>query len=151
MRGLLHGHLPFFAYALHEVAERIAAFAWLLNRCATLGARRIVLPYVDSSRIDTVDEMQAVAEVLTSLARAAEAADVELHLETSLDPTGFADLLDLIPHPMVKVNYDAGNSASLGYAPAEEFAAYGDRFVSVHIKDRFLAEAPCRSGPVVRT
>jgi hexulose-6-phosphate isomerase len=36
----------------------------------------------------------------------------------------------------VKVNYDSGNSASLGYRPDEEFAAYGSRIGSVHIKDR---------------
>jgi hexulose-6-phosphate isomerase len=33
-------------------------------------------------------------------------------------------------------NYDSGNSASLGYAPRAEFAAYGHRIGSVHIKDR---------------
>jgi Sugar phosphate isomerases/epimerases len=37
---------------------------------------------------------------------------------------------------MLKVNYDSGNSASLGYDPADEFAAYGTRVGSVHIKDR---------------
>jgi hexulose-6-phosphate isomerase len=36
----------------------------------------------------------------------------------------------------VRVNYDSGNSSSLGYKPAEEFAAYGDRVGSVHVKDR---------------
>ena len=39
---------------------------------------------------------------------------------------------------MLKVNYDSGNSASLGYSPAEEFAAYGERVGSVHVKDRIL-------------
>jgi hexulose-6-phosphate isomerase len=34
------------------------------------------------------------------------------------------------------VNYDSGNSASLGYRPRDEFAAYGARVGSVHIKDR---------------
>ena len=37
---------------------------------------------------------------------------------------------------MLKVNYDSGNSASLGYDPIDEFAAYGVRVGSVHIKDR---------------
>jgi hexulose-6-phosphate isomerase len=41
-----------------------------------------------------------------------------------------------LPHPSIKVNYDSGNSSSLGYRPAEEFAAYGKRVGSVHIKDR---------------
>ena len=41
-----------------------------------------------------------------------------------------------MPHLLLKVNYDSGNSASLGYCPCEEFAAYGNRIGSVHIKDR---------------
>ena len=34
------------------------------------------------------------------------------------------------------MNYDIGNSASLGFRPKEEFAAYGDKITDVHIKDR---------------
>ena len=37
---------------------------------------------------------------------------------------------------MLKANYDSGNSSGLGYIAAEEFAAYGDRIGSIHIKDR---------------
>jgi hexulose-6-phosphate isomerase len=36
----------------------------------------------------------------------------------------------------LKVNYDSGNSAALGYLPDQEFGAYGNRIGSVHIKDR---------------
>jgi len=46
--------------------------------------------------------------------------------------------LEEVGHPLLKVNYDSGNSASLGYAPQEEFAAYGAKIGSVHIKDRVL-------------
>ena len=49
------------------------------------------------SRIETADETRVVAEVLTALLGTAEAAGVELHLETSLDPADFASLLNLIP------------------------------------------------------
>ena len=36
----------------------------------------------------------------------------------------------------MKVNYDSGNSASLGFCVEAEFAAYGNTIGSVHIKDR---------------
>ncbi len=61
---------------------------------------------------------------------------MELHLETALGPDRFASLLARLPHSFLKVNYDSGNSASLGFDPAEEIAAYGERIGSVHIKDR---------------
>ena len=48
----------------------------------------------------------------------------------------FRSLLDKLPHPYLKANYDSGNSSSLGYDVREEIAAYGERIGSVHIKDR---------------
>jgi hexulose-6-phosphate isomerase len=63
---------------------------------------------------------------------------VELHLETSLPPERFRELLARLDPQAVKVNYDIGNSAALGYDPDAEFAAYGERIGSVHVKDRML-------------
>jgi hexulose-6-phosphate isomerase len=126
---------PFIA-SLAERAERVETLAHLLEMCAALGARRVVLPFVDQSSMSEPDEQSVVAEVLHQMLPLAERANVELHLETDLDPEGFRRFLSLVPHPLVKVNYDSGNSASLGYHPTKEFEAYGDRVGSVHIKDR---------------
>jgi len=67
----------------------------------------------------------------------AETHGVELHLEADFGPEEFAAFLERIPHPMLKVNWDSGNSSGLGYVATEEFAAYGDRIGSIHIKDRY--------------
>jgi hexulose-6-phosphate isomerase len=121
-----------------EKAERIAHLAWLLGQARRIGVTRMVLPFVDSSAIRDNADRDAVIDTLRQVIPAAEAAGIELHLETSLGPQDFAALLERIPHPMVRVNYDSGNSSSLGYRPAEEFAAYGGRIGSVHIKDRIF-------------
>jgi hexulose-6-phosphate isomerase len=119
-----------------ESEGRINKLLWLLDRCKLAGIHRVVLPFVDNSRIDSDAEETQVIEMLRRVLRHAEKADVELHLETSLDPKRFASLLVKLPHPYLKVNYDSGNSASLGYDVRDEIAAYGDRIGSVHIKDR---------------
>jgi L-ribulose-5-phosphate 3-epimerase len=131
-----------------EIEERKDTLVWLLGQCAMLGVKRVVLPFVDASRIDSDAELDDVVGVLRSLLRDLERTGVELHLETSLSPERFADLLARLPHPMVKVNYDSGNSSSLGYRPADEFDAYGERVGSVHIKDRVLggSTVPLLSG-----
>jgi L-ribulose-5-phosphate 3-epimerase len=54
--------------------------------------------------------------------------------------------LALLPHPLLKANYDSGNSSSLGYAPREEFASYGEQVGSVHIKDRLLGASTVKLG-----
>jgi L-ribulose-5-phosphate 3-epimerase len=119
-----------------ERAERLRTLHWLLGRCAACGIRRMVLPFVDASRIDTPTDEDDVVACLEQTLPAAERVGVEMHLETSLSPRDFARLLERLPHPFIKVNYDSGNSASLGYHPRDEFAAYGDRVGSVHVKDR---------------
>jgi L-ribulose-5-phosphate 3-epimerase len=118
-----------------DLEYRVKHLEWLINRCRAAEIERIVLPFVDASEIRTQDEEQSVAEVLTKLHSDGADMGVELHLETSLAPARFAEFLDRLPDT-VRVNYDSGNSASLGYSPAEEFAAYGDRIGSVHVKDR---------------
>lgn len=130
--------LPLIRINESELNERLSLFDWLMDRCKLVGINRLVLPFVDASRIDNDDEMEMVCRALNRALQAAERTGVEIHLETSLTPDRFAELLSRIPHPMLKVNYDSGNSSSLGYLPREEFAAYGSRIGSVHIKDRIL-------------
>ena len=119
-----------------EQEERLNKLLWLLDRCKLAGIRRIVLPFVDNSKIDNDAEEAHVVQVLRRVLEPAEKAGIELRLETSLDPKRFSSLLAKLPHPYLKANYDSGNSASLGYDVREEMAAYGDRIGSVHIKDR---------------
>lgn len=119
-----------------EIDAQLGTLSWLLHRCQLIGAYRVVLPFVDASRIETDAEMDSVVAVIKRVLPVAEALGIELHLETSLPPPQFAMLLEHLPHPLVKVNYDSGNSSSLGYHPDDEFAAYGERIGSVHIKDR---------------
>jgi L-ribulose-5-phosphate 3-epimerase len=129
---------PLLRASTAEVAERLQHLKWLLARCNSLGITRVVLPFVDASRIETEEEKQAVISALKAVLPDAEKLGLELHLETALNPADFAELLARIPHPMLKVNYDSGNSSSLGYNAREEFAAYGNRIGSFHIKDRVL-------------
>ena len=127
---------PLLRATREEVEDRMTTLFWLLDRARRLGVHRVVLPLVDASGIRSDAEMQTVAELLGRTVPAVERTGVELHLETALDPQSFSRLLAAVPHPKVKVNYDSGNSSSLGYLPHDEFAAYGDRVGSVHIKDR---------------
>ena len=96
-----------------------------------------MLPFVDNSKITSKAEQDEVIEILNRALPVADEHDVELHLEADFNPKDFAAFLARIPHPMLKVNWDSGNSSGLGYVATEEFATYGDRIGSVHIKDRF--------------
>lgn len=119
-----------------ELDKRLGRFRWLLERAARLGATRVVIPFVDHAAIRSGRDADQAVAAIEALLPAAERTGVELHLETALGPAEFLALLDRIPHPLVRANYDSGNSAALGYDVREEFQAYGSRIGSVHIKDR---------------
>jgi L-ribulose-5-phosphate 3-epimerase len=137
---------PFVRVNMLELQDRMETLTWLMQRGQLLGINRIVLPFVDSSHIDTDIEMDSICKILEKVLLTSEKTSVEIHLETDLTPERFAKLLNRLSHPMLKVNYDIGNSSSLGYIPDEEFSAYGIYIGSVHIKDRLLGGSTVALG-----
>lgn len=140
----------FMDLPLHDATPARRAQAWellgrLLESSARVGVADIVIPCVDASSLAVAASSLSVAagaparlvEVLRQAAPLARALGIRLALETDLGPRDFAALLAGLPAE-ITVNYDIGNSAALGFAPAEELAAYGDRLSSVHVKDRLL-------------
>lgn len=118
--------------------KNIDHLSWLIDQVSVLGAHHIVLPFVDSSSLNQLAHWDDVIVTLRLMATYAQTKNVELQLETDLSSADFLKLLKMIGHPNMKVNYDIGNSASLGFDPNEEFAAYGHLLGSVHVKDRKL-------------
>lgn len=118
----------------------------LLDRAGMLGIGDIVIPCVDHSRLEDAAQEAALVAALTRVLPKAEALGVNLSLETDLDPARFAGLLARLPSKRVTVNYDIGNSASWGYDPHAEWAAYGPRISDVHIKDRVLGGGSVELG-----
>ncbi|MBX9577425.1 MAG: sugar phosphate isomerase/epimerase [Chthoniobacterales bacterium] len=127
---------PLLRCSVIQQRERIAKLEWLLERAQQAAIASVVLPFVDHSNIKNEEEIKETISLLQEVLPFAERYQVELHLETDLEPHLFSSLLHRLPHPLLKVNYDSGNSASLGYSISEEFKAYGERIGSVHIKDR---------------
>ena len=118
-----------------EVAQHLR---WLIGRAGLLGASYMVLPFVDSSSLKQPEEIDGLLSVLRSVLETAERNNVELHLETDLVPGQLVSILQSMSHPLVRANYDIGNSASLGHDPAEELTLIGQWLGSVHVKDRVL-------------
>ncbi len=128
---------PFVRCTEEERAERQRHLHEVIAVAAAIGARRVVLPFVDQSRMTNEEEKQVALAVLRDALPHAKEHGVELHLEADFGPEEFAEFLSRIEDPSLKVNWDSGNSSGLGYVASEEFAAYGDRLGSVHLKDRY--------------
>lgn len=129
---------PFIRVSEEEREKSINILKVLIKRCARIGIKGIEIPMVDNSKIETESEKEVVVKSLRKIIPIIEEDSMETGLETSLAPLEFKDLLEKINHPLIKANYDTGNSASLGYDTREEIIALGKWISNVHIKDRIL-------------
>jgi L-ribulose-5-phosphate 3-epimerase len=127
---------PFFRATCCQLDRLAARLEWLLERCGLGGIRRVVLPFLEDGEIRTRNDEDRALDLLRAALPVAGRHGVEIHLECGFEPAGYARFLERLAAPAIKVLYDTGNSASLGYDVAEEIAAYGRQIGSVHIKDR---------------
>ncbi|MBM9577317.1 TIM barrel protein [Leptospira sp. 201903070] len=110
----------------------------LLENSIALGVKDIVIPCVDQSSIKSEEDKKRFVDNLGPLIEVSERSKINLSLETDLNPQFFTNLLSEFHSNRITVNYDIGNSASLGYDPKEELECYGNRISDIHIKDRIL-------------
>lgn len=116
--------------------DSIKTLQEVLLWCGELNMRYVILPFVDSSRLGSEDQVDGARQLLKNASSWASSFGVEIHLESDLQPHLLRKIVDDTESPWIKLNYDIGNSASLGYRHEDEFAIYGHLIGSVHIKDR---------------
>ena len=126
---------------LHVSDKSQAAFSLeilrrLMKASSKLGIKDVVIPCVDQSSIYEDERTKRFLSAIQSVIPLSENLEVRLCLETDLPPGRFFRLLKELDSDYVSVNYDTGNSASLGYDFKKELAAYGNSITDLHIKDR---------------
>lgn len=126
---------------IHDPAQALSLLEQLIHIADELDIQDIVIPCVDRSSLpDDVSQARFI-ERISPLCQLAVNHGVRINIEADWEPHTFARVLDGIGRDKVWVNYDIGNSASLGFDPREEFAAYGHNISDLHIKDRKLHDA----------
>ena len=137
---------PLHAANLAVAAQSLKVLETLIVNAAQLGMHDVVIPCVDQSSLRGEADMDRFITALSQALPLATRHQINLALETDLAPQPFVTLLQRLNSPAVTVNYDTGNSAALGFDPAEELAAYGTRITDIHIKDRTLGGGPVLLG-----
>ena len=142
----------FMKYPLHSVDESIAnnslhVLKDLIQTAYLVGANNIVLPCVDNSSLkgDKIKKNKLVRQI-NRLIEDLNKYNINLSLETDLEPTEFYDLIKIIDNKNITINYDIVNSASLGFDCVEELSKYGSYISDIHIKDRLLGGGPVILG-----
>lgn len=140
MEAPLHSENKYISSTSKEILLK------LIVNASKLGVTDIVIPCVDQSTLKGENDQNRLIKNLVESIELANKLKINLALETDLAPLPFLELLNKFESDIVKVNYDIGNSASLGFDIYEEFKLYGNRISDIHIKDRELGGGSVELG-----
>ena len=129
---------PFYKVTGKARERLLDDFKQVLESSAALGMRMVVLPLVDNGRLDTPVQEESLLTGLEKIPPILKDAQMQVGFESDFPPADLAAFIRKFDSRYFGINYDIGNSASLGYNLQEEINAYGPRIVGVHVKDRTL-------------
>ena len=110
----------------------------LLENGRTLGLKYLVLPLVDASSLNSDYKLESLFDFCKRITPHLISAEVQIVFESDYSSLDLLDFISKFDSRYFGVNYDIGNSASLGYSPKNEIESYGDWIKNVHVKDRVL-------------
>jgi hexulose-6-phosphate isomerase len=113
-------------------------FMMVVDACSIMGIKYIVVPLVDNGSLEAAQEEEVLVEFTERHTEVFQSEEVVIVFESDFDPPELKRFIAQFPVGIFGINYDTGNSASLGYQLEEEFEAYGGRIMNVHLKDRLL-------------
>lgn len=113
-------------------------FRAVASACSAVGILMMVVPLVDNGRIENREQEDLLVDMLQKESAFLAAQNVKVVFESDFGPAELARFMARLDPARFGINYDIGNSASLGMDPVAEISAYGERILNVHIKDRVL-------------
>ena len=138
LTGDIFMQAPFWKVRGELREKRLAELDLVLDACGDLGIRIVVIPLVDNGSMFSPEHEAAVIDAVNARADRLRRDRLVIAFECDYCPADLERFIGRIPSDICGINLDIGNSAALGYDTAEEIAAYGERIVNVHIKDRIL-------------
>jgi L-ribulose-5-phosphate 3-epimerase len=123
----------------NEFAQKknIEKFLNLMQNCADVGFKRIIFPLLDKNKINSDKEIiTLITHFEKNIIKQLDILDIEIHFETLLSPEKEKSIMTLFNHKKIKICFDMGNSASVGFDPIQVINILDNDLGSVHIKDR---------------
>ena len=139
---------PFWKASGSLGASLIEDFRAIVKACSILNIKIIVVPLVDNGSLESQLQEDKLVEILLLENQSLVNLGVTISFESDFSATNLQRFIKRLPSKSFGINYDIGNSASLGYEVNNEFLHYGDRVTNVHVKDRPLGgtTTPLGSG-----
>jgi len=139
---------PFYKKSGKDAKRLMNDFVDLIHACERMGIGQILIPLVDSGRIENRCHKERLLKGLQEIEPLLHETSVSVTFESDMSPDALVRFIDLFDPQYFGITYDIGNSASLGYRAEDEIRAYGHRILNVHVKDRVYkgGSVPLGSG-----
>ena len=129
---------PFWKLSGADKKDRQNDLICILDGCANVGITQVVIPLVDDGSVDSNEQSKVLLEFLHEKETTISNRGIQIVFESDLGPDDLKAFIGKFSPKSFGINYDIGNSAALGFDVEQEFHAYGDRILNVHVKDRIL-------------
>lgn len=127
---------PFYKAAKLYSMQLLEDFKRIIESCVDIGINKIVVPLVDKGSLENNNQEGELFRGMDAIIPLLEDSNAMVVFESDFGPSRLKDFIAKFKPAYFGINYDIGNSASLGYDFKEEVASYGNRIKNVHIKDR---------------
>ena len=127
---------PFWKTSGSERESLERSFLAVAESCAATGIAVIVVPLVDNGSLESAVHEDTLIGFLKGQSGFLAARGLRIVFESDLPAPELKRFIGRLDPCLFGINYDIGNSAALGFDPAEEITVYGRRILNVHIKDR---------------
>ncbi len=121
-------------------------FVKIIDACSNLGIKYLVVPLVDNGSISDKKFENKLIKKLIENVKFIKKKKVIILFESDFNPPKLRNFINKLPKNVFGINYDTGNSASLGYDIENEFKCYGKNIKNIHIKDRIYKGKTVRLG-----
>ena len=137
---------PFWKAKGSKKKELQQDFQKIVIACSQVGIKIIVLPLVDNGKIEDIEQENMLIDFLEKQVGLLSNCGIRIAFESDFSPHELGRFIARLDPLLFGVNYDIGNSASMGFDPLEEISVFGHRIINVHVKDRVLGGSTVALG-----
>ncbi len=133
------------------VVKSTAVIKEVIKSCAELNIPKVGLSFEDNSSILDLKSSREAIQALRSITNYAKRFGIMITLETSLSVINIKKLINEVGSKNLKINFDTGNSCSLGEDTPKAILELNSLIYSIHVKDRtklFGTTVPLGTGDV---
>jgi len=108
----------------------------IITNAGRMDIKNIIIPCLEESSLNTSKKKDSFIKSVKEYIDLASSYNMNFCIESDLNPSELNNLIKQVGKKNLYINYDIGNSVSLGFDFEEELNAYGSLIEHIHIKDK---------------